>query len=116
LTQLAAETLLELWDHAPALVFVADRQMRYLAVNATACDTLGYSREELLSLRVTDLAVADDVEHLYGAMLATGEQVGWTPLRAKDGTTFGCHYHARACTIAGVEYYVAVGFVDPVSA
>jgi PAS domain-containing protein len=33
--------LLELLDEAPALVLVADAQMRYLAVNATACRTLG---------------------------------------------------------------------------
>ena len=116
MTELGTETLLQLWDNAPALVFVADDRMRYLAVNGTACEKLGYSREELLALQVTDVAVADDAESLYGAFLAPGEQLGWTQLRRKDGTTLGFHYQARACTIGGEEYYIAVGFADPISA
>ena len=52
--------LYEAWDQAPALVFVADENMRYIAVNRTACETLGYTRDELLGLSVTDIAVAPD--------------------------------------------------------
>jgi PAS domain-containing protein len=37
------------------IVLVADRQMRYLAASAGACRVLGYSLEELLALRVTDV-------------------------------------------------------------
>ena len=52
--------LYEAWDQAPALVFVADENMHYIAVNRTACETLGYTRDELVSLSVTDIAVAPD--------------------------------------------------------
>ena len=52
----AAEALIqtallgEAIEAGPALVFVADEQMRYIAVNQFACEALGYTREELLAL------------------------------------------------------------------
>jgi len=104
--------LLELFDQAPALVFVADAQMRYLAVNNTACEVLGYTREELLALSVTDVAIADEAAQLYGEMVNAGEQTGRTRIRAKDGTTYSFRYGARACQIAGMTYYISVGFVE----
>jgi PAS domain S-box-containing protein len=42
---------------APDLLFVVDRQGRLLEVNLRACECLGYSREELLQLRVIDLVL-----------------------------------------------------------
>ena len=38
-------------EHAPVAILVADDEMRYVAANATACELLGYTREELLQLR-----------------------------------------------------------------
>ena len=104
--------LLELWDQTPALIFVADEKMRYFAVNRTACETLGYSREELLALRVTDVAVAPEAKPLYDAMIAVGRQLGFTEVVTKDGTRLGFHYQAETCTIDGATYYIAAGFVD----
>ena len=58
----AAEVLIqtallgEAVEAGPALVFVADEQMRYIAVNQFACAALGYTREELLALHVPDIA------------------------------------------------------------
>ena len=58
----------EALDTGPVAVFVADDDGKYLAVNAYACELLGYEREELLALRVGDVAVnqgaADDFEAL----------------------------------------------------
>jgi PAS domain S-box-containing protein len=105
--------LLELLDQAPALVFVADSRMRYLAVNATACRTLGYTREELLALRVTDVAVADDAADVYAQMVAVGEHRGRTTIRGKDGTLHALRYAAHQCEMAGTRYYIAVGLVEP---
>jgi PAS domain S-box-containing protein len=104
--------LLEVLDQAPALVFVADADMQYLAVNATACRALGYTRDELLSLRVTDVAVADDATDRYGEMVDIGEHIGRTLVRAKDGTTHTLRYEATTCEIAGMTYYVSVGFIE----
>jgi PAS domain S-box-containing protein len=105
--------LLELWDQTPALIFVADDEMRYFAVNRTAYETLGYSRDELLALHVTDVAVAPDAKPLYNTMIAVGGQLGFTEIATKDGTRLGFHYQAATCTIGGATYYIAAGFVDP---
>ena len=108
------QTLLaQVVDTAPALVFVADEEMRYVAVNQTACDVLGYTRDELLRLRVTDVAVADDAPELYTEMLQRRGQTGATSIRAKDGRLLRLLYRARQTQVAGMHYYVSVGFVEP---
>mgnify|MGYP003694187963 CR=1 FL=1 len=43
-------------------VFVAGDDGRYLAANAYACELLGYTRSELLDLRVRDVAVDPDAQ------------------------------------------------------
>ena len=103
--------LLELLDRAPALIFVADAEMRYLAVNATACETLGYSREELLGLRVTDIAVAGDAPELYEDMMRRRGATGETAIRTKDGRVLPFRYAAHETSIAGMTYYMAIGLV-----
>jgi PAS domain S-box-containing protein len=99
--------LYEIWDRAPALVFVTDDELRYIAVNATACEALGYTREELLGLRVTDIATAE----VYGHVMQNGEQTGVTLLCAKDGSLLPFRYAAKEGTIAGLPYCVSVGFL-----
>lgn len=63
-------------DQSHFLVFVADEFMDYLAVNKTACDILGYTREELLSLRGTDVAVGPDVPEVYRGLIKMGSRKG----------------------------------------
>ena len=104
--------LAQVVDTAPALVFVADEEMRYVAVNQTACDVLGYTRDELLRLRVTDVAVADEAPELYTEMLQRRGQTGATSIRAKDGRLLRLDYRARQTKVAGMAYFVSVGFVD----
>jgi formate hydrogenlyase transcriptional activator len=65
--------------------------LRFLDANQKACAQLGYSREELLALRVFD--IAPQVTQLSAAKLSeelktTGLVVMETLLRRKDGSTF----------------------------
>lgn len=54
---LVHETLLgEAFSKSSMLAFAADDDMRYVAVNDAACKLLGYSRSEMLQLRVSDVA------------------------------------------------------------
>lgn len=98
-------------DRGPALIFIADDEMKYLAVNQTACDALGYTREEILGLRVTDVAVAPDADEAYGEMKATRQHLGVTPIKAKDGTLLEFSYRAEEVKVAGMPYYLSIGFV-----
>jgi PAS domain S-box-containing protein len=78
--------------HSNDAIEVVDPQtLRFLDVNEKACSDLGYSREELLSLRVPDInptatksSVAKDVEQLR----KTGSVVKECLHRRKDGSTF----------------------------
>ena len=99
-------------DSGPALVFVADDDGRYVAVNRRACEVLGYEREELLELRVTDVATAPEAPDLYTALRRAGTAAGTTTLRAKDGSLHPFTYRATETITAGMPFWVSVGFVD----
>jgi PAS domain S-box-containing protein len=95
-------------EHAPVAILVADDEMRYVAANATACELLGYTREELLGLKVTDLALYPEAEGEFEAMIASGSLVGRTTVTRKDGSRRSLRHRSSETLIAGLTYYVAV--------
>ena len=106
-TALVGEAL----DAGPALVLVADEDMRYIAVNQFACTELGYSRDELLALRVPDIAQEPDAAAEYDEMLSRGIRHGTALLTRKDGSTVPFFYRAAETRVAGLTFFVAVGFL-----
>jgi PAS domain S-box-containing protein len=99
-------------DLAPAAVFVADEHGQYVAVNRFACEMLGYTRPELLRLSIRDVGADPDVEAHFDAFLKAREEKGVATLRRKNGSTFAFRYSAGETTMAGLTYYVSVGFPD----
>ena len=99
-------------DGGPALIFVADDEMRYVAVNQTACTVLGYTRDELLAMRVTDVATDGDASDLYDQLMADRRISGRTGIATKDGRLLRFDYRASETTMAGMRFYVAIGFVS----
>jgi PAS domain S-box-containing protein len=99
-------------DAGPALVFVADETMHYIAVNETACRTLGYSRDELLRLEVKDVAREPTAPTQYDEMLVRGFRHGTALLTTKDGRSLVFHYRASQTVVAGLTLFVSVGFVS----
>ena len=95
-------------DPGPVAVFVADENQRYLAVNAYACELLGYTRAELLQLRVTDVAVNPGAPDDFEAMVTSGSHVGLTILRRKDGSELPMSFRAAETTVGGMAVYVGV--------
>ena len=104
-----ASLLGEAVEHGPAAVFVADEHGRYVAVNQAACKLVGYPREELLGLRVTDLVPPDEAAGPWGEMVADRAARGTATLRCKDGSTVEFRYLAGETTVAGMPVYVSVG-------
>lgn len=49
-------------EHAPIGILVASLDGRFIEVNQSICDFLGYSREELLKLTIMDITHPDDKE------------------------------------------------------
>jgi PAS domain S-box-containing protein len=105
-TSLLGEAL----DPGPVAVFVADDDMRYLAVNAYACELLGYTREELLQLTVAQVAIAPEAGAEYEEMLSHGARTGVARLRRKDGSEFDLAYRASETTVGKMRLYVSVGW------
>ena len=100
-------------DEGPSLVFVADDEGRYVAVNKRACEALGYTRAEILGKRVTEVAVSDDAPGLYEAMLEDGSASGVTEIKCKDGRQLPLRYHAAQVKVARVPFWVSIGVIDP---
>jgi PAS domain S-box-containing protein len=96
----------EALEHGPVAVFVADDDGRYLAVNAYACDLLGYTRSQLLDLRVPDVAVDPDAQANYAAMKRPGSHTGTTRLRHSDGSEIEMHFRASQTTVGGMLVYI----------
>jgi PAS domain S-box-containing protein len=105
-----ASLLGEAIDNGPVAVFVADDDLRYIAVNEFACSLLGYSREELLGLRITDVARNPDLEADYADFVAHRSRDGRVRLVRKDGTEVTIAYRASETTVAGMRFYVAIGW------
>ena len=95
-------------DRAPDAVLVADESGRYLAVNQAACTLLGYTREELLAMRTTDVATYPDASREYDEMMAYGSRTGTAMLRKKDGSQIPTRYRAHETKLAGMTVYVAI--------
>ena len=102
-------------DEAEVLMFVADEDARYVAVNAYACKVLGYSREELLSMTVPEIAVDPEASAVYEAMVAERGASGLTPIRCEDGRILLLRYRASPVTIAGLEFWASIGVIDTAS-
>lgn len=86
-------------DHGPALVFVADEHMRFAAVNALACEELGYSRQELVGMAVEDVFA----EPVNG---------GVAVVTRRDGSTFVLRQRTSETTIAGMPFSISVGWPE----
>ena len=84
-------------DHAMDAFFLLDDRLTVLDVNRQACESLGYSREELVGMHPRDFDAGLDesaVERLR-QRIAAGETLTFeTCHRRKDGTSFPVEVHA----------------------
>src|SRR5262249_40865366 len=74
-------------EHLNDLVYVFDRQLRFLYVNDTACRALGYTRDELLAASASVIGAEDLGPTSPGA----GECPGWS---------IGEHYTAETSLLS----------------
>lgn len=79
----------------PAIVEVNEKR-QYVAVNDSACRLLGYSREELLALRIDDLSFPSGahVSPMFEHYQNNGEMHGLFALRSKKGDIIKIRYDA----------------------
>ena len=93
----------------PMYVFDADT-LEYLAVNDSAVKMYGYSREELLGLRLLDLRLPDQVDNVREVLRkrGPGQTTGMAGHRRKDGSVISLEFTSRAITFEGRPARMAV--------
>ncbi len=103
-------------EHAKDAFFLHDFDGRIMDVNQHACESLGYTREELLALSIEDI----DQEFVSGKHLEKWEQmVPGVPItfegvhRRKDGTTFPVE--VRLGVLESGERQLMLGLVRDIS-
>ncbi len=88
-------------------VAFADSERRYVEVTEGFCTLLGYTRDELLTMKIDDVAASAPVPELFADYVSKGEQKGSIVLRRKDGATIKVLYHARVypagCMVSRIE-------------
>ena len=85
-------------DHATDGFFLFDEHQALLDVNRQACESLGYSREEMIGMHPRDFDAGLDEASIarIGERIKTGETVTFETLhRRKDGTVFPVEVRAR---------------------
>ena len=101
-------------ENAPESIFVADPQGKYIEVNPAACELVGYTRKELLSMSVPDLAPSGDAdqhhEH-FGSIRQAGLVDTELELCRKDGQLIDVSL--RAITLPNGE---VIGFCSDITA
>ncbi len=76
-------------ENAPYGIFVCDEEGRYIEVNAAACRSTGYTREELLNMQIVQLASPSQVDVArkhFGRVVEQGFSAGEVPFVRKDGS------------------------------
>ncbi|HEY9179646.1 MAG TPA: EAL domain-containing protein [Candidatus Baltobacteraceae bacterium] len=98
---------------SPTAMYIFDRHtLRFLDVNSAALERYGYTREEFLGMRVSDLKPAEDVPQLFEA-LERNDTTDFGVFRhlTKDRRTlysaihkYDIHFHARpACLVHAAD-------------
>jgi PAS domain S-box-containing protein len=83
-----------LFEHAHEAILIADDSGCYVDANPATVRLLGYSRDELRDMTVTDIAAPEAARPRWQAFERDGVQRGEIDLRAKNGTIRTMEYNA----------------------
>jgi len=96
-------------DHATDAFFLHGWNGTILDVNSQACESLGYSRAELVGLRPEAIDLETDFRREIASRLDTGEVIAFDSRhRRKDGSTFPVEVRLRPFTQDGKRFAVAL--------
>jgi len=98
-----------IFDNALEAILLADDEGRYVDANPAACALLGYSREELLKMAVSDVAPTLEREitpQLWQQYITEGRLSGEYTILRKDGTTRETEFRAVANILPGLHLSV----------
>lgn len=103
-------------ENAADAVVWADPQGRFIRVNRSACRLSGYTRSQLMELRVQDLDAENSpkqIRELWNALRRKGSLSWETTVRRRDGRLIPVEVHANYIRYGGAEFNCA--FVRDIS-
>ena len=92
-------------------IFLLARDGQLIEVNDAACRQLGYTREELLRMRMDDVAPPDKREHLHEInrqVAEKGRLIFEASHRRKDGSVYPVEVAASQIDVGGVPAFMGV--------
>lgn len=99
------------FDAATDDIFVADLDARFVNVNQRACQSLGYTRDELLAMGIADINPEFSLAAFKARTDAATFVTGYTLTachRRKDGSSFPVEVHTSRLTIDGETYSLSI--------
>jgi PAS domain S-box-containing protein len=101
-----------LFSNNPVPMYVFDREsLKFLEVNAAAVRQYGYTRDEFLRMRTTDIRPAEDVPRYLKAVQSVGDKFavqGQLRHRKKSGEVFEVEVTTEGISFAGHKGLLAV--------
>jgi PAS domain S-box-containing protein len=93
------------------ILFIRREDSRIIEANTAACEAYGYSRDELLQLRVQDLRAPDTIGLVSGQMAKADTEgiLFETNHRRKDGSAFPVEISSKGATFNGVRTLISIG-------
>ena len=100
----------QLVEQAVDAFFLHDDQGKFVDVNQRACESLGYSREELLKMGVSDVAsISEEEVKAVWEQLQTTETITVNDYHCrKDGTCFPVEIRVGSVDIEGKKLYMGL--------
>ncbi len=107
------EKFRSIFENAIDGIMIADAETkRHIEANKSMCIMLGYTRDEIVGLRVDDIHPKEDLpairelfeKQLRGEILLASE----APMLRKDGSVFYADINATSVTLGGKQYLVGI--------
>ena len=101
-----------LFNAIPQAVYVYDQKsLQFLEVNKTAIDRYGYSRDEFLRMKITEIRPPDEIPRLLQLLQEHGsinlKTSGWKHM-AKDGRIFDVEVSSHSFRFAGTQAVLVI--------
>ncbi len=100
-----------LFDYSNDGLFVLDKQGNFIDINRTAYERLGYSKEEMLAMKLTELdppEFASRVPERLNQVMKHGMAVFETAHYRKDGSIMPVEINSRIIELNGEKVYFSV--------
>jgi PAS domain S-box-containing protein len=100
----------QLLDNATDSIFVHDFEGNFIYVNEAAYESRGYTKEELLRIKLSDLDVPEDakfIEHRINLLLEKGGAIFESTHYRKDCSMIPVEVHARVVEIKGKKLIIS---------